>query len=121
MRAHRLCVLTLGVMAGFLSAAQARTAQTTAQQMFILCNEPSQSEGAHACDLYMAGFAAGAFTVLAANPSKEVCLPDYFNGDDARATFNRFMKSNGQDQQIASGPVNVVLWLAISDQFVCRK
>ena len=72
--------LTFGVLAGFVSFAHARSAQLTAREMFDLCTETQSSEAAHACDLYMAGFAQGAFTVLAANPSKEVCLPDYFNG-----------------------------------------
>jgi hypothetical protein len=115
----RLWILTLGILARFVSVTQA--AQLTAQQMFVLCNEPSQSEAAQACNLFMTGFASGAFTVLAANPSKEVCLPDYFNGDDARAVFNRFMKSNGQDQVIATRPVSTVLWFAISLEFVCKK
>jgi hypothetical protein len=121
MSTRRLFILTVSVLAGFASFAQARTAQTTAQQMFEVCNEPPQSSEYLVCDLYMSGFAAGIFAVLVTNPSKEVCLPDYFNGDDARAAFNRFMKSAHQEQSIVSKPVNIVLWFAISQQFSCNK
>jgi hypothetical protein len=59
------------------------------------------------------------FIVLTTNPSKEVCLLDYFNGDDALAVFNRFMKSYGKD--FGERPAHLVLWLAISEQFTCKK
>lgn len=118
---HRLCILTFSLMAGFLSAAHAGTAQTTAKQMFDLCGAPPQSSEYLVCEVYMDGFAQGIFAALASNPSKEVCLSDYFNGDDARAIFNRFIKSHEQDQRITSRPVNIIMWFAISDQFACRK
>ena len=69
----------------------------------------------------MNGFAAGVFVVLATSPSKEVCLPDYFNGDDVRAVFNRFIKSEGQNPAIAKLPLNVVLWGVIANEFPCKK
>jgi hypothetical protein len=103
------------------SALRAEVTRTTAAQMFELCNSPPQSQEYQVCNIYMNGFAAGVFVVLATSPSKEVCLPDYFNGDDARAVFNRFIKSEGQSPAIAKIPLNVVLWGAIADEYPCKK
>jgi hypothetical protein len=47
-------------------------------------------------------------------------LPNYFNGDDVRAIFNRFYKSN-ESTSVVKFPLNVVLWSAISAQFPCHK
>jgi hypothetical protein len=110
------------VLAGLVSALPAEAAATTAAEMFELCNNPQQSEAYRVCNLYLNGFAAGVFVVVATSTdtSKEVCLPNYFNGDDVRAIFNRFYKSN-ESTSVVKFPLNVVLWSAISAQFPCHK
>ena len=109
------------ILSNLAAHSRAEAAQTTAMEMFELCSSSPQSQSYLSCTVYMNGFASGIFVALAANHSKDVCLPDYFNGDDARAVFNRFVKSTMQEPRITNQPLSTVLWFAIANQFPCKN
>lgn len=123
MRGRAKSLIILGSLCVALIVDNARTeaAQTTAMDMFGLCNSSPQSQDHLICDIYMAGFAQGIFAALSTSQSQDVCLPDYFNGEEALAIFNRYIKSANQNPAIVNRPVNIFLWTAIAIEFRCKK
>jgi hypothetical protein len=112
-----VCVCLHGVKAGAASP----PARTTAAQLYALCNSERGSDNDKFCGLYMSGFASGTFTALTLGPqpAKRCVLPDYFNGNDLRAIFDRFMKAATRENQIASTPAHVALFAALSVEYPC--
>ncbi len=117
----RYLVLAIILLFSQLGYADAETTPTTARVLFELCNSAQGSEARLICDVYMAGFAQGISTVLSTINSHEVCLPDYFNGDDARAIFNRYAKSADKNPSMINRPANIFLWSVIATEFPCKK
>ncbi len=111
-----LAIILLSSQLGY-----ADTTPTTARVLFELCNSAEGSEARLICDVYMAGFAQGISANLSTTNSHEVCLPDYFNGDDARAIFNRYAKSVDKNPSMIDRPPAIFLWGLIATEFPCKK
>jgi hypothetical protein len=69
----------------------------------------------------MAGFAQGVFGLMSLDESKQMCLPDYFAGNELLAIFIRVMKSTPQGSKVWKAPVGPVLMVTLTTQFPCKK
>jgi hypothetical protein len=78
--------LTLFIGAVLL-ANPAKASGTTAAEMFDECNSGPNGEDYRLCQGFMAGFAQGVFGLMSLDESKQVCLPDYFAGNELFGDF----------------------------------
>jgi hypothetical protein len=92
----------------------------TAAQMFEDCSSGPDGEAYRLCQGYMAGYAQAAFGLMSLDKSKELCLPDYFAGNELLPIFLRMMKSTPKESKVWNAPIGPLLMVILTTNFPCK-
>jgi hypothetical protein len=110
--------ISVACLLGFATPLQA--AGTTAGELFEMCSKGPDGEDYRLCQGFMAGYAQGIFGLATLDKSQNVCLPEYFAGDELLAIFMRTMKGSTKDGKFWKAPAGPLLMAVLTTQFACK-